>query len=78
MCRISLPCTSYVLLPDKWRYYQAAAYASTVDISNKEELSYVEKAMNEEDVNALNEDDSFLKLTQDSGLTVSLTNSRDY
>ena len=29
--------------------------------------------MNEEDVNALNEDDSFLKLTQDSGLTVSLT-----
>lgn len=29
--------------------------------------------MNEEDVNALNEDDSFLKLMQDSGLTVSLT-----
>ena len=33
------------------------------------------QAMNEEDVNALNEDDSFLKLMQDiySGLTVSLT-----
>lgn len=29
--------------------------------------------MNEEDVNALNEDDFFLKLMQDSGLTVSLT-----
>lgn len=32
--------------------------------------------MNEEDVNALNEDDSFLKLMQDSGLTVHYKNTQ--